>query len=324
MRTLITGAGGFAGQHLIRDLLRTGDDVFGGTISGARPESGTLSDAETAAVHWIPLDVTSGPSVRSALEAARPARIFHLAAQSSVGASFADPVTTWEVNATGTARLLYAAQAIIGPPVRVLVISSGEAYGIVPASEQPIKETQPLRPANPYAASKAAAEMVALQVASTGPVEVVVARSFTHTGPGQDSRFALAGFAEQLEMMRQGRADPVLHVGNLSPRRDYLDVRDAVRAYQRLAEVGENGAVYNVSSGTAHALDELVQELVALSGTGARVEVDPERFRPVDIPLLCGDSGRLRALGWSPEIPLGQTLSDLLDSAAQEAWVPST
>lgn len=322
MGTLITGAGGFAGQHLIRDLLGAGDEVFGGTISGTPPQSGTLSDSEIGAVHWIPLDVTSGPSIQSALASACPRRIFHLAAQSSVGASFADPVATWEVNAKGTAQLLYSLSGWTAP-VRVLVVSSGEVYGIVPESEQPITEAQPLQPTNPYAASKAAAEMAALQVAAAGPAEVIIARSFTQTGPGQDSRFALAGFAEQLALMRQGRADPVLQVGNLSPRRDYLDVRDAVRAYQRLAKVGENGAVYNVCSGAAHELAGLVKELVTLSGAGARIEVDPERFRPVDIPLLCGDPAKLRALGWTPEIPLRQTLSDLLDSA-QPTWVPST
>jgi GDP-4-dehydro-6-deoxy-D-mannose reductase len=182
----------------------------------------------------------------------------------------------------------------------------------VPEAEQPIPEERALCPINPYAASKAAAEMVALQVAATTGVEVVIARSFTHTGPGQDARFALAGFAQQLASMPEVIMEPVLRVGNLSVRRDYLDVRDAVRAYQRLLDVGENGTVYNVCSGEAHELGDLVQTLVEMSGTGARIEVDPDRFRPADIPLLCGNPERIQALGWSAAIPMQQTLSDLV------------
>jgi GDP-4-dehydro-6-deoxy-D-mannose reductase len=312
VRTLITGAGGFAGQHLVRSLLGYGDELFGSNLQGVPPDGGLLAADEAAGVFWLPLDVASDRSIAAALGRARPDRVFHLAAQSSVGASFADPLATWDANATGTARLLYAIASLQRPKLRVLVVSSAEVYGAVPEAEQPIPEQRPLRPINPYAASKAAAEMVALQVAATTGVEVVIARSFTHTGPGQDGRFALAGFAEQLVRVRDGLTTPVLSVGNLSVRRDYLDVRDAVRAYQRLMDVGENGTVYNVCSGEAHNLGALVQTLVRLSGTGARIEVDPDRFRPADIPLLCGNPERIRALGWSPAIPLQQTLSDLL------------
>ncbi|CAN5871371.1 GDP-mannose 4,6-dehydratase [soil metagenome] len=312
MRNLSTGAGGFAGQHLVRNLLAQGDTLFGGTFQGALPDGGLLSAKEAARVCWLPLDVTSDGSLAATLERARPDRVFHLAAQSSVGASFADPLATWDANATGTARLLYAVARFSPPGVRVLVVSSAEVYGAVPEAQQPIPEQRALCPINPYAASKAAAEMVALQVAATTDVEVVIARSFTHTGPGQDARFALAGFAQQLASMHEGIMEPVLRVGNLSVRRDYLDVRDAVRAYQRLLDVGENGTVYNVCSGEAHDLGDLVQTLVAMSGTGARIEVDPDRFRPADIPLLCGNPERTQALGWSAAIPMQQTLSDLL------------
>lgn len=312
VRTLITGAGGFAAQHLIRDLLEQQSEVFGGTLDGAEPKGGVLSKKETGCVNWLQLDVTSDRSVAAVLERSRPERVFHLAAQSSVGASFANPLATWDANATGTARLLYALTTLQQPKLRVLVVSSAEVYGAVPDDEQPIPEQRAPVPINPYAASKAAAEMVALQVAATGGVEVVIARSFTHTGPGQDARFALAGFAEQLARMRERPEEPVLSVGNVSARRDYLDVRDAVRAYQRLLDVGANGTVYNVCSGNAHEMAALVEMLVALSETGARIRVDPDRFRPADIPLLCGDPARIRTLGWSPEIPLQRTLADLL------------
>lgn len=323
MRTLITGASGFAGRHLVRDLLRQDGEVFGGTLHGVEPERGSLSDVEIASVHWLALDVTSDASIAEAVRTARPHRVFHLAAQSSVGSSFSDPLATWQANATGTARLLYALADSPEPGLRVVVVSSAEVYGVVPEAEQPISEERAVQPVNPYAASKAAAEITAVQVAATGGFQVMIARSFTHTGPGQESRFALANFAEQLIRMRDAPDESILSVGNLSARRDYLDVRDAVGAYQRLMEAGENGCVYNVCSGEAHELSVLVEELVRLSGANVRVEVDPDRFRPADIPLLCGDPARIRALGWQPQIPLERTLLDLLHSK-EMAWEHST
>ena len=243
------------------------------------------------------------------VERAAPQQVYHLAGQASVAGSFSDPLGTWDVNATGTLRLAQA----LPEAVRLLVVSSAEVYGVVPDDEQPIGEDRPLRPCNPYAASKAAAEMAALQ--ARGPV--VVARSFNHTGPGQDERFALASFARQLAEIREGHGEPVLRVGNLSARRDLLDVRDVARAYVRLMDQGEAGQVYNVCSGHAVSMSDAVEQLIALSGTGARLEVDPERVRPVDLPLLCGSGARLRALGWAPEIAFRHTLADLLESHVQ-------
>jgi GDP-4-dehydro-6-deoxy-D-mannose reductase len=214
----------------------------------------------------------------------------------------------------GTVRLLAALRRCAPGGVRVLLVSSAEVYGAVPEAEQPISESRALCPASPYAASKAAAEMAALQAGAEGRIAVVIARSFNHTGPGQDLRFALPGFARQLAEIRAGRGDAVLRVGNLDVWRDFLDVRDVVNAYLRLAERGVNQRAYNVCSGEAVRLGTLVERLVEYSGTGARVEVDAERFRPVDIPLLRGDSTRLRALGWKPRIPLDETLHDLLAS----------
>lgn len=318
MRVLVTGAAGFVGQHLVCELLRDGHLVFGGTQTGEPPRSGTLSVEERGRVHWVPMDLASSDSVSAAVETASPDAVYHLAGQSSVADSFSRPLDTWDVNATGTLRLVCSLSGHSGDRARVLLVSSAEVYGRVPEDEQPISEDRPLSPASPYAASKAAAEMVAQQACATRGPRVVIARSFTHTGPGQDARFALPSFAHQLAGVRAGRYGSTLHVGNLSVRRDVLDVRDVVRAYRCLIERGEPGAVYNVCSGEAHELRAMVEQMIELSRTGARIEVDAERFRPIDLPLLVGDGSRLRALGWSPEVPLRRTLADLLEATERE------
>lgn len=309
MRVLVTGAGGFVGCHLLRALLAEGHELFAAPAMGAAPPPGL------EAARWLPLELESPDSVRALVREAAPERVFHLAARSSVGESFADPVGTWETNAMGTVRLLDA----LPEGTRVLVVGSAEVYGIVPGEAQPIREDRPLRPASPYAASKAAAEMAAVEAALSGRVHAVATRSFSHTGPGQTPRFALASFARQLAAIRAGEAEPVLRVGNLEARRDYLDVRDVVRAYLLLVERGAAGGVYNVGSGGAHSLRELLDELVRIAGVEVRVETDPELVRPVDLPLLCGDASALRALGWEPEYDLRRTLADLLEWAAREA-----
>lgn len=285
--------------------------MVGGTLDGVAPEPAILDVAELDAVRWLPLDVTSTQQLESAVAGVRPDRIFHLAAQSSVGLSFSDVLGTWEANATGTLRLLQLV-AEVSPSTRVLLVSSSEVYGPVPETEQPISETRPLSPINPYAASKAAAELVSRPYTASGDISVVIARSFNHTGPGQSSRFALPNWAEQLDRIGRGELESVLRVGNLEARRDLLDVRDVVNAYCLLVERGEVGTAYNVCRGQARPLRDVVEELVALSGTGARIETDPARLRPVDIPLLVGDPTRIRELGWAPKIPLPQTLLDLL------------
>jgi GDP-4-dehydro-6-deoxy-D-mannose reductase len=315
VRVLITGAGGFAGQYLIRELLARGATrVTGGAYNGRAPADGVLTEEERSAVRWRPLDVTSQASVRALVEEAEPEQVYHLAGQASVGQSFGDPLGTWEVNATGTLRLLRALQDG-GGGSRVLVVSSAEVYGTVPEVEQPIREDRPLRPVSPYGASKMAAEAAALSAAASGDLAVVVARSFNHAGPGQDRRFLLPSMAQQLHQVRRGARAPELRVGNLEARRDFLDVRDVARAYARLMEEGENGGIYNVCSGEARSLRELVETLVRLSGTGARIVVDPERFRPTDMRLLVGSATRLRALGWTPQVPLEETMNDLLERA---------
>jgi GDP-4-dehydro-6-deoxy-D-mannose reductase len=312
VRVLVSGASGFVGQHLARALLASGAEVYG-TSPEPAPAAPLLTPAERDAIRWLALDLHSEDSVRSVVAEARPEVVYHLAAQSSVAAGFADLLGTWDVNATGTLRLVGAMGEHAPPGARLLLASSAEVYGAVPEAEQPITETWLPAPINPYGASKAAAEMAAR--AGRGRMDVIVARSFPHTGPGQDARFALPSFARQLSEIAHGVREPVIRVGNLSARRDVCDVRDVVRAYLLLAEQGETGAVYNVCRGEAISMRELLERMIELSGHDVRVEVDPERLRPVDTPLLLGDPGRLQALGWAPEIPMRDTLRDLLASA---------
>lgn len=314
MRVLVTGANGFVGRHLIGELLRRGDaEIWAGTLEGVAVE-----ELGPGTVEWVPLDITSDDSVRTAVASCTPDRVFHLAGQSSVGRSFAAPLETWEINATGTLRLLDALQRECAGKTRFLMVSSAEVYGRVEDAAQPIRESAPTNPLTPYGSSKAAAELCALQFAEIGAADVVVARSFNHVGPGQDTRFVLPSIARQLAEMRRGVQEPVLRVGNLSVRRDFLDVRDVVQAYLRMMDAGASGSVYNVSSGEEHPLREIVEYLVRLSGTGARIEEDAARIRPADIPRLVGDSTRLRAVGWAPRIPLEQSLRDVLEDAARQ------
>lgn len=313
VRILVTGASGFAGLHLITELAKSGEhEITAGMFGGASesPPARAFSGCE-----WVSLDITSDESVQAAVRGARPDQIYHLAGQASVGESFRSPLPTWDVNATGTLRLLESVRLEGLSSSRVLVISSAEVYGAVPEADQPITESHPLRPVTPYGASKAGAEILGLQFSLSRSCEVVVSRSFNHIGPGQDTRFVLPSFARQLMQAAAGQAEPILRVGNLDVRRDFLDVRDAVRGYIAIMERGEPGGTYNVCSGRTSSLGDVVRRMVELSGTNARLLVESDRVRPVDIPALTGSSARLRALGWEPVIPLDDTLRDLLEEA---------
>jgi GDP-4-dehydro-6-deoxy-D-mannose reductase len=226
-----------------------------------------------------------------------------------VATSFEDPEPTYQTNVMGTLHLLDALRRH-APGARALVVSSAEVYG---GLTTPLPESTPLSPASPYAASKAAAEMIAIQHHRAYGLQVVRARSFAHTGPGQTARFAVSAFARQIARIEVARQAPVLAVGNLAARRDFLDVRDVARAYLALLHLGEAGEVYNVCSGRAVALQELLDGLLALARVGIDVEHDPALDRPVDVPELRGDPTRIMAAtGWRPEVPLQQTLSDVL------------
>jgi GDP-4-dehydro-6-deoxy-D-mannose reductase len=289
VRAFVTGGHGFVGPWLCRHLAAAGDEV---------------AIAE--------VDVTDGPAVRRAVAEAAPEVVYHLAAQSSVHDSWDAPAATFTVNALGTVQVLGAVQAS-APAARVLLVSSVEVYGIVEESELPLREGAPFRPATPYAASKAAAEMAGIQAHLGWGLDVVRARPFTHTGPGQTPRFFVPDMARQI-VEAAGNGVTALRTGNLTVRRDLLDVRDVVRAYRLLAERGTPGDVYNICSGRSVALDRVVRRLLDLDGSALEVTTDPARLRPVDLPDLRGDPGHLHAdTGWQPELTLDQTLADVLD-----------
>lgn len=310
MRSFVTGGDGFVGQWLIRHLLDLGDDVVA-TARDVQPALTTLDAQAAKAVEWRPLDLTDPDGAQRALRGVRTDAVYHLAAQSSVPRSLERPLETFEVNTLGTIILLEACVAH-APDASIVVAGSADAYGIVAAEEVPISEERALRPVNPYAASKAAAEAAAFAYARTGKLRVLCTRSFNHTGPGQSTRFAPSAFAKQIAGVSRGAAPPRLRVGNLWPTRDLSDVRDIVAAYGLLARRGKSGVAYNVCSGVGTTMRQVVDALLAIAGTHAELVEDPQLVRAVDSPTIVGDASRLRAdTGWQPQRSLHEALSDL-------------
>ena len=305
MKALVTGAGGFAGSHLCELLAERQGGPIDGTLFQASEAGGT------PAVRPQLCDVTDRAAVTRLLEAVRPTEIFHLAAPSHVGESFDHPAEAVAAIATGTICLLEAA-AHLDPPPRVLLVGSAEVYGWSGISGEPLDEAAPLEPHSPYGVGKLAAEAYARLLSRRG-LPIVTVRPFNHLGPRQSDRFAAAAFARQIAEAEAGRRPPLVEVGTLSAERDFSDVRDVVRGYVVALERGESGKVYNVASGRAVRISELLERLVGLSKIRIEVREDPARVRPVDLPRLVGDASRLRALGWRPEIPLARTLADTLD-----------
>lgn len=291
MRVLVTGVGGFLGPVLARVLRARGHEVAG-TWVGGRPD--------LAGVRSFEADLRDLPRLTEVVGAADPEVVVHLAGLSHVGESWQRMPEYVEINVGGTANLLVAAAGR-----RVVLASSAEVYGAVPEAEQPIREARPPDPLTPYALSKVAAERLGLAAGA------VVARCFNLVGPGQSPSFALPAFATQLCAIARGEQEPVLRVGNLTPRRDFVHVADGAAALALLVERGEPGGVYNVASGCAPSIAEALARLLAVAGVEARVEEDPARVRPIDLPLLRGDASRLRALGWAPQRSLDDALADL-------------
>jgi GDP-4-dehydro-6-deoxy-D-mannose reductase len=309
---LVTGAAGFAGGHLV-SLIRRDGPVEGWYRPGVPPPQASLA---LEGVSWRAVDLRDPHAVETAIAALGPAAVYHLAGAANQGASWASTDVTLDLNVRVTHVLLQtiARQA---PACRVLVTTSAAVYA---PSDEPLTEESRIGPSTPYGVSKLAQEMVAVDAARHEGLDIVIVRPFNHIGPGQDVGFFAPAFARQLARIEAGLEPGPMRVGNLSPRRDLSDVRDTVRAYRLLMQQGTRGEIYNVCRGQAVEIGALLDTLRAAVAVPVEVEVDPEKLRPVDVPVLLGDHARLtRVTGWTPEIPLARTLADIL--AEQRAMV---
>jgi len=305
-RVLISGVSGFVGRHLASALAARGDACHGFGL-GDPPADPPLAG-------WRAGDMLDADAVAAAVAASRPDAVVHLAGQSSAALSFEQPVETYRANALGTWTLLDAVRRH-ARDARVLIVGSGEAYGPQPDGSR-VAEEAPFRPVSPYALSKAAADSLSDAFAKRHGLKVIRTRSFGHTGPGQSPTFAVPSFARQIAAIEAGDGEAVLRVGNLEVTRDLTDVRDVVKAYVALLERGRPGAAYNVCRGEGVRLTDLVQRMVARARRPIRIEVDPARVRPADLPYLVGDPTAIaRDTGWRAATPLDATLD-----AALEDW----
>ncbi|MGH7532861.1 MAG: NAD-dependent epimerase/dehydratase family protein, partial [Gemmatimonadales bacterium] len=305
MKVLVTGADGFVGQWLCQALLGAGHRVTGTHLTPA-PAPGILTADERAAISWLRLDLSAEGSV--AALATRPAEwVVHLAGFASAGEAARDPGLAWVVNAAGTARVAHHLSRMSDPPA-LLLVSSAEVYGA--GEPQPRRETDPIAPRSAYAASKAAAEIAAGEVARRTGLKVIIARPFPHTGPGQTTTFVVPAFAARIRAARRDGTATVA-VGNLEPVRDLLDVRDVVDAYLGLLSRGVPGEAYNIARGEGVSVGEVFERLAHLLGASVRPVADPALVRVADIPYLVGDPAKtFAATGWRPRHSLDETLQD--------------
>jgi GDP-4-dehydro-6-deoxy-D-mannose reductase len=333
-RIFITGATGFAGRHLIA-ALNAGRGAARAEIFGAcfpeRPESCSDLCAAAPNVRLLHLDLRNDGQAVDAVRAVRPDWIFHLAALSQVRLSWERRREVFDTNLLGTYNLFEAAR-MHAPKARILFVSSSDVYGFLTPHRRALRETDGGSIVSPYAFTKKSGEILSEFYALCEKVPIIIARPFPHTGPGQTPVFVCADWARQVALIekykrheeekagKRGRVTdqrsgmPVMHVGNLALRRDYMDVRDVVRAYILLMKKGRTGEIYNISSGKAPSLEWILKTLIGFSRRKIAYEIDPARVRKVDIPFLAGDSRKIReATGWAPTIPLARTLSDMLD-----------
>ncbi|HUE86785.1 MAG TPA: GDP-mannose 4,6-dehydratase [Vicinamibacterales bacterium] len=300
---LVTGAAGFVGGHLLEHLLADGSSIVG----WYRP--GTDASALRAGAHWRPVELLDPGAVGRAVADVGPSAVYHLAGAAHIGQSWQMTLETYQSNVLATHHLLRAVQTFASG-VRVLITCSGTIYR---ALDRPLRESDPLSPASPYATSKLAQEMLALRAWQDDGIPVLVARAFNHTGPGQDPSFVAPGIARQIAQIEAGRQEPMLRVGNLEPRRDLTDVRDVARAYTAMMAQAVPGQPYNVCSGRQLSIRALVEAFVSRARTTITLVQDPALCRPNDAPLLVGDHTRLtRDTGWTPRIPIEQTVDELL------------
>jgi GDP-4-dehydro-6-deoxy-D-mannose reductase len=311
MRVLITGITGFVGSHMAECALAEGAQVFGSTRWRSKTDN---IEHLRSKVTFIESDLRDLSSVRALLEISVPDYVVHLAAQSFVGVSWHAPAETLTTNIISQVNLLEALRGLKMSP-RFLAAGSSEEYGLVLEGELPIKETNPLRPLSPYAVSKVTQDMMAYQYFKSYGLPIVRTRAFNHEGPRRGDVFVTSNFARQVAEIEAGMREPVVYVGDLTPRRDYSDVRDIVRGYWLLLERGEPGEVYNLCSGRSWSIQQVLDFVLNLSTVkGITVKTDPARLRPSDVMILEGDPTKMhKATGWKVEIPFERTLTELLD-----------
>ena len=318
-RVLVTGCGGFVGPYVVDALAGEGYDVWGVDI--------TQTVGRFSGGRYFSCDLSDKAAVDALLEDAAPNAVVHLAAQSSAARSFHEPISTVTGNVLPILYILDYARTK-GTGVRILAVGSADVYGPFSQDNLPLGETYPARPPNPYALSKAIQEQCCAQFASLYETDVVMTRSFNHTGSGQRETFVLSSFAKQISEIRAGVRKPVVEVGNVDVRRDFTDVRDVARAYVALLKNGRRGEVYNVCSGVSYSLRELLEKMCRLAKVEVDIRIDSRRIRPVDVVELRGDPSKIAAdTGWSPVVPIDDTLESLLDfwdRAVQEAGRQNT
>ncbi len=309
MKALITGISGFVGSHLAEYLLLHTDWQVMGTVYGPDRNIRDIRSRLTL----FPAELSRLPVVEFILEQAQPDVVFHLAAMAVTGRSWRDPAGTLSINVGMQANILQAV-VNLGLDCRVLCVCSSEEYGLVSPADMPIDEHVAFNPVNPYAVSKIAQDMLGLQYHLSHRLDTIRVRPFNHIGPRQGLGFVVPDFASQVARIEAGQQDPVLRVGSLEAQRDFTDVRDVVRAYHLLALKGQSGQVYNIGSGRAHSIRQVLDYFVQSSRTPIRVEPDPARMRPSEVPLVVCDYGKLHACtGWKPTIAFEQSLADVLD-----------
>lgn len=310
MRALITGIAGFAGSHLAEELLRSGYRVYGTKLKG---ESKEKLRGFITSISISDLDLRDLPATHRLVRRIKPEVVFHLAAISSVGQSFAEPQLTFDVNLLGTVNLLESLRSVdtIG---KILIVSSSDVYGVVRKSDLPLKENTPMHPVTPYGVSKAAVDMIGYQYFKSYAMPIVRVRAFNHTGPKQNPGFAVPDFCRQVAAIEEGGSKPVIRVGNLDAERDISDVRDIVRGYKVLAEKGKEGDAYHLCCGKAHKIRYILDHILSLSTNSIEVRRNPRLMRPSETPRLLGDFSKARRVaGYKPTYELTDTLRDTLD-----------
>lgn len=302
---LVIGAAGFVGKYLLEEMQASGMECHATKLVHEK------LDIPYASVY--DLDIMSKEDVLALLFEVRPDYIFHLAAQSSVGLAWKNPGLTVDINIKGSLNVMDAIRELDYKP-RVLLIGSGEEYGHIRPGETPITENNLLRPGNIYAATKACQNMIGNIYSKAYDMELMMVRAFNHIGPGQAPMFVVSDFCKQVAEIEKGLREPVMKVGNLAAKRDFTDVRDVVKSYVKLVVAGQAGETYNVGSGNAKAIQEILDLIVSMSSVDIKVEIDPAKLRPVDVPIIEADIAKINELtGWKPQIPIEQTIQETLD-----------